>query len=99
LTVYNSIGISIDSKYLDFEPKQVVVAKTNVFCANDKIVFLWQFKMLASVKMSALDGKLYIFILALRRRDVKDRAFHIDDMTTIGHGEVSYLSPELISKK
>ncbi|KAJ3365210.1 WD repeat-containing protein 35 [Kappamyces sp. JEL0680] len=91
LTLYNAIGVPVDVKYLDFEPKHVVVSRTNVFCANDRVVFHWQFKQLASVKMSALD--------ALRRKDIRDRAFHIDDMTTIGSGEVSTLTPELLAQE
>lgn len=58
LTLYNAIGVAVDFKYLDFEPKYVAVSKTNVYACSGSIVFHWQFKILATVKMTALDGIL-----------------------------------------
>ncbi|EGF80857.1 hypothetical protein BATDEDRAFT_10893, partial [Batrachochytrium dendrobatidis JAM81] len=57
LTVYNAIGIPIETKCIDFEPKFASVSKTHVFIASADIILHWQFKALAISKISALDGK------------------------------------------
>ncbi|KAL5040558.1 hypothetical protein RTP6_007573 [Batrachochytrium dendrobatidis] len=78
LTVYNAIGIPIETKCIDFEPKFASVSKTHVFIASADIILHWQFKALAISKISALD--------AIRRKDICERAFHIDDIHIVGSG-------------
>nr|KAJ3420687.1 WD repeat-containing protein 35 [Polyrhizophydium stewartii] len=79
LTVYNAIGTPLETKYIEFEPKFASVSRTNVFVASSDLLLHWQFKSLANTKMSALD--------AIRRKDVRERAFHIDDISIIGSGD------------
>ena len=56
LTLYNAIGVPVDSKFIDFDPKFLSVSGTNIICATSSMVVLWQVKLLANVKMTALDG-------------------------------------------
>lgn len=72
MTIYNAIGVPLESKQLDFEPCFAAVSKTHVIVANKSMILHCQFKVLANVKVTALDP--------LRRKEVKDRAFHIDEM-------------------
>ena len=90
MTVYNSIGVPVDSKFIDFDPKFITISNTNIICATESIVFHWQLKLLVNVKMTALD--------ALRRKDTRDRAFHIDDFENVGTGEVTYMNDELLAR-
>ncbi|KAJ3057254.1 WD repeat-containing protein 35 [Rhizophlyctis rosea] len=76
LTVSNAIGTAIETKYVDFEPRTAVIAKTHVFATSPEVVFSWQFRTLTSSKVAALD--------ALRRKDSRERTFHIDSLTVIG---------------
>ncbi|KAJ3300442.1 WD repeat-containing protein 35 [Borealophlyctis nickersoniae] len=78
LTVANAIGTAVETKYIDFEPKTAVITKTHVFAASSDIVLHWQFKMTGSTKLIALD--------AIRRKDTRERLFHIDEVTVIGEG-------------
>ncbi|KAI8923680.1 hypothetical protein BC831DRAFT_436905 [Entophlyctis helioformis] len=89
LTVYNAIGTPLETKYIEFEPKFAAITKTNVFVASTDILLHWQFKVLATTKMSALD--------AIRRKDIRDRAFHIDDISMIGSGDNSSALADLRS--
>ena len=58
LTLYNAIGVPIDSKYIDFEPKFVSVSGSNIIFASESVIVLWQVKILANLKFTAIDGNL-----------------------------------------
>eukprot|EP00842_Homolaphlyctis_polyrhiza_P002710 jgi/Hompol1/343/HPOL_004245-RA len=90
LTVYNAIGTPLETKSIEFEPKFATVSRTNVFVASADLLLHWQFKILATTKMSALD--------AIRRKDVRERAFHIDDISIIGSGDAGSAISDLRSK-
>ncbi|KAJ3392142.1 WD repeat-containing protein 35 [Lobulomyces angularis] len=101
-SIYNAIGTSVESKEIDFEPKSVSINKSHVFISSNEIVVDWQFKILgvnntpqinagAVNKFSALD--------ALRRKETKERAFHIDDNTIIGNSSDSGQSVADVKQK
>ena len=104
LTIYNAIGVPIDSKYIDFEPKFISVSGSNIIFATDSVIVLWQVKILANVKFTAIEGKfrslvqLMIF-LAIRKKDAKDRAFHIDDFSSLSSSTVTYFDDELLTRR
>ena len=76
LTVYNAIGIPIESKTIDFVPNTAVMNKTGVIVASNEYVYYWQLKKSTSSTMAALN--------AIYKRDSKERGFHIDDIKMIG---------------
>ncbi|TPX61518.1 hypothetical protein PhCBS80983_g01035 [Powellomyces hirtus] len=78
LTVANAIGTAQETKFVDFEPKFATMTKTHVFVASTDIVLHWQFKIIGTGKLTALD--------VLRRVDSRERAFHIDEVSVIGSG-------------
>ncbi|KAJ3153524.1 WD repeat-containing protein 35 [Geranomyces variabilis] len=78
LTVANAIGTAQETKFIDFEPKFAAMTKTHVFVASTDIVLHWQFKLVGTGKLTAVD--------VLRRVDARERAFHIDDVNIIGSG-------------
>ncbi|KAJ3217132.1 WD repeat-containing protein 35 [Dinochytrium kinnereticum] len=74
LTISNAIGTAIETKYIDFAPKFAVLTKQFAIVASGDIVLCWQFKAL-SKKYSILDS---------RKKDYRERSFHIDDVTENG---------------
>ncbi|TPX70337.1 hypothetical protein SpCBS45565_g01735 [Spizellomyces sp. 'palustris'] len=87
LTVVNAIGTPQESKYIEFEPKFAAITKHHVFVASSDIVLHWHFKVAASTRLTALDGRSLAFSnLFVRRTDARERAFHIDDVSVIGAG-------------
>lgn len=88
MTLYNAIGIAVDFKDLEFEPKYFTISNTTVVVSNDNVVFSWQFKPLATTGISPFDGIDFPY-LAMRRKEFLDKAFHIDDILSSDHSEIS----------
>ncbi|KAJ3015471.1 WD repeat-containing protein 35 [Thoreauomyces humboldtii] len=91
LTVANAIGTAQETKYIDFEPKFAAMTKTHVFVASADLVLHWQFKLVGTGKLTALD--------VLRRVDLRERAFHIDDVSIIGAGSTGVSTSDLSKKR
>ncbi|KAI8896383.1 WD repeat-containing protein 35-like protein [Globomyces pollinis-pini] len=90
LTVYNAIGTPIESKFIDFEPKFSSISKSHVVVASAEIVLHWQFKNHNPIKSSTLD--------AIRKRDIRERSFHIDEVTAAASTDVTTPLSELSSR-
>ncbi|KAI9193226.1 uncharacterized protein BJ171DRAFT_588781 [Polychytrium aggregatum] len=87
ISVVNSIGTSIESKQIDFEPRFAAINKTHVFVASSDIVMYWQFRSsVLGSKLSAID-------------ETKERAFHVDDMSVIGTRDSGSFVVELKKKR
>lgn len=74
LIVCNAIGSPVDSKYLDFEPTHLSMSNQHVVAASSQVVYIWQFAT-KSPKLPSDSA-----MAQLRRRDGRERIFHIDDI-------------------
>jgi len=77
LSLCNAIGCPLDSKYVDFEPEFIFVTEHHVCAASADLVYLWQYRTLMS-KLTSVDAGTG----SLRRKDGRERCFHIDDKPT-----------------
>jgi len=73
LILCNAIGSPVDSKYIDLEPVYTAMTKYHVIVASDESVYVWQYRTPVS-KLTSLDTGS-----GLRRKDGRERIFHIDD--------------------
>mmetsp|Transcript_8336 Transcript_8336/g.17822 ORF Transcript_8336/g.17822 Transcript_8336/m.17822 type:complete len:1276 (-) Transcript_8336:992-4819(-) len=72
LILCNAIGSPVDSKYIEVEPKYLTITHYHVIAASDDVVYVWQFRTSFS-KVLSTD------INGVKRRDVREKIFHIDD--------------------
>ena len=55
LIVFNAIGTTLETKYIDLDPKYSAITKSHVYVASSDIVFYWQYRSLSTSKNSALE--------------------------------------------
>ncbi|KAL6750533.1 intraflagellar transport protein [Haematococcus lacustris] len=72
LILCNAIGSPVDSKYIEVEPKFLTITNYHVVAASDEAVYVWQFRTSFS-KILSTD------VSGVKRRDVREKVFHIDD--------------------
>ncbi|KAJ3140913.1 WD repeat-containing protein 35 [Physocladia obscura] len=91
LTVANAIGTAIETRQVHFAPTMARITKTQVIVSSTDTVFCWQFRI-APKKSGALD--------VIRRKEggLKDRMFHIEDVTDTLNLEIPLLSLDSIQK-
>eukprot|EP00658_Telonema_sp_P-2_P057526 TRINITY_DN4596_c0_g6_i3.p1 TRINITY_DN4596_c0_g6~~TRINITY_DN4596_c0_g6_i3.p1 ORF type:complete len:1179 (-),score=268.48 TRINITY_DN4596_c0_g6_i3:50-3586(-) len=75
LIVCNAIGSPINSKYLDFEPTHLAMSEQHVVASSAQIVYIWQYASKMTSKVPS-DSAMH----QLRRKDGRERQFHIDDI-------------------
>lgn len=78
LILCNVIGSPLDAKYIDFEPQHLAITPYHVIAANGSFVYVWQYRTLMS-KLTSVD----LGIASLRRKEGRERAFHIDDPSSL----------------
>ena len=78
LVLCNAIGSPLDSKYIEFEPQYLIITPYHVIAANGSSVYVWQYRTLMS-KLTSVD----LGTGSLRRKEGRERAFHIDDAATL----------------
>ncbi len=67
LNIYNSIGILLETKTIDFVPAFASMGRSFVYVASSAYVQYWQFKTLSSAKLLALDGTCFSFLFKITR--------------------------------
>jgi len=75
LILCNDIGSPLDTKYIDFEPTFLCITAYHVIAASADFVYVWQYRTLMS-KLTSVDSGTG----SLRRREGRERCFHIDDV-------------------
>ena len=75
LVLCNTIGSPLDSKHIDFEPQYFVITPHHVIAANGSFVYVWQYRTLIS-RLTSVD----VGAGSLRRKEGRERTFHIDDV-------------------
>ena len=43
--------------------------------------------------------RFLLIVVAIRKKDVKDRAFHIDDYSSLSSGTATYITDELVARR
>ncbi len=81
LILCNAIGSPVDSKYVAVEPRHLALTHTHVIAASEEGVYVWQFRT-AFTKLLSTD------VGGVKRRDVREKAFHIDNPNPAMVGEV-----------
>ena len=76
LALCNAIGSPIDTKYVDFEPITVAMSGTHIVATSEDVVYVWQYRSVTS-KDDVLDPQA----ANARRKEGKERAFHIEDLS------------------
>ncbi|EDO46375.1 predicted protein [Nematostella vectensis] len=79
LVLCNAIGTPLDSKYIELEPLFVAMTRSHVVAASKEAFYTWQYR--SPKKLTALEMQV-----PSRRKDVRERMFHIDDVPS-GAGE------------
>ncbi len=87
MLLYNSIGILIDSKQIDFIPYMSTLNKNCVFVSSDTFLYCWQFKTFSFHKYASL------FV-----QKNQERGFHIDDMSVIGMNDDQFVTDFKLSR-
>uniref|UniRef100_A0A7S0R8E2 Anaphase-promoting complex subunit 4 WD40 domain-containing protein n=1 Tax=Chlamydomonas leiostraca TaxID=1034604 RepID=A0A7S0R8E2_9CHLO len=95
LILCNAIGSPVDSKYIEVEPKYLTITNYHVIAASDDAVYVWQFRTSFS-KVLSTD------VSGVKRRDVREKVFHVDDpnpaqMTPEGYKPPAQTTSDLIS--
>lgn len=73
LILCNSIGSPVDSKYIDVRPDYVAMTPYHVIVSSTDTLYIWQYRTAVS-KLTSIDTGS-----ALRRKEGRERVFHIDD--------------------
>jgi len=73
LILCNAIGSPVDSKYIDVRPDYVAMTPFHVIAASTDTLYLWQYRTQVS-KLTSVDSAG-----SLRRKEGRERIFHIDD--------------------
>ena len=82
LLLCNAIGSPLDSKYIDVEPSYLTVTPYHVIAASHSFLYVWQYRTLMS-KLTSVD----LGTGSLRRKEGRERCFHIDDPPASSNGE------------
>ena len=82
LNLCNAIGSPVDCKYIDVEPTFLTVTPYHVVAASHSFVYVWQYRTLMS-KLTSVD----LGAGSLRRREGRERCFHIDDVPDVQSAE------------
>lgn len=73
LILCNAIGSPVDSKYIDVRPDYVAMTPFHVIAASTDTLYLWQYRTQVS-KLTSVESAG-----SLRRKEGRERIFHIDD--------------------
>jgi WD repeat-containing protein 35 len=75
LILCNAIGSPVDSKYIEVEPVMMAMTQYHVIVCSEELVYIWQYRTPAS-KLTSVDTDVSA---SVRRKDGRERVFHIDD--------------------
>mmetsp|Transcript_9052 Transcript_9052/g.14851 ORF Transcript_9052/g.14851 Transcript_9052/m.14851 type:complete len:1200 (+) Transcript_9052:114-3713(+) len=78
LILCNAIGSPVDSKYIDVEPLYLAMTPYHIVAASEDVVYVWQYRTSVSKLTSADSSGM------LRRKEGRERVFHIDDVPSSG---------------
>ena len=83
LILCNAIGSRVDSRHIDMEPKFTAITSTHVVAASPSMVYVWQYRSAASkLKPLAMEAPP-----GLKKKDINERIFHVDDMAGAGSAQ------------
>ncbi|KAK3238460.1 WD repeat-containing protein 35 [Cymbomonas tetramitiformis] len=89
LILCNAIGSPVDSKYIETEPTFMTMTQYHVIVASEEVVYIWQYRTpVAKLTSVDVDGTA-----SMRRKDGRERVFHIDDKVI--HDEPATASEKL----
>lgn len=74
LILCNAIGSPVDSKYIDIQPLSVTMTDFHIIAANEDQIYVWHYRTSVS-KLTSVETSTS----SLRRKDGRERIFHIDD--------------------
>eukprot|EP01138_Halocafeteria_seosinensis_P016315 gb/GECG01016645.1/.p1 GENE.gb/GECG01016645.1/~~gb/GECG01016645.1/.p1 ORF type:complete len:1236 (+),score=172.06 gb/GECG01016645.1/:1-3708(+) len=94
LVLCDAIGSPVDTKHLDLEPKFVSLTSTHVVIANETTLYLWQYRSGVN-RLTSVEGST---ISSLRRKEGREKVFHIDDTSATSTGAASDATSETPSK-
>jgi len=77
LILCNAIGSPVDSKYVDVRPDHVAMTPYHVVVSSTDTLYIWQYRTAVS-KLTSMDAST---ATSLRRKEGRERVFHIDDAT------------------
>mmetsp|Transcript_25500 Transcript_25500/g.48224 ORF Transcript_25500/g.48224 Transcript_25500/m.48224 type:complete len:1215 (+) Transcript_25500:126-3770(+) len=75
LILCNAIGSPVDSKYIEVEPVHMTMTQYHVIVVSEELVYVWQFRTPVS-RLTSVDSEASS---SLRRKEGRERIFHIDD--------------------
>ena len=79
----SAIGAPLDTKTIEMEPKCVAMSPYHVCAASSDHIYVWQYRTLMSRLTSVDEGG---GASSLRRKEGRERAFHIDDAPSATQG-------------
>eukprot|EP00238_Polyblepharides_amylifera_P008608 CAMPEP_0196598138 /NCGR_PEP_ID=MMETSP1081-20130531/94147_1 /TAXON_ID=36882 /ORGANISM="Pyramimonas amylifera, Strain CCMP720" /LENGTH=1154 /DNA_ID=CAMNT_0041923789 /DNA_START=199 /DNA_END=3663 /DNA_ORIENTATION=- len=75
LILCNAIGSPVDSKYIEVEPMYMTMTQYHVIVASEELIYIWQYRTPVS-KLTSVDAE---GSSSLRRKEGRERIFHVDD--------------------
>lgn len=90
LTLCDTIGSPVDSKIIPIEPKYLIMTDFHVIAASDREVYTWQYRTQVS-KLTSLTADSDN---ALRRKEGRERIFHVDDPDNASPCEAASYVPQ-----
>eukprot|EP00741_Cyanophora_paradoxa_P024440 tig00022075_g23597.t1 len=94
LILCNAIGSPVDSKYIDVEPIYISMTPYHVTVASEDTVYVWQYRTVLS-KLTSVDNSVSGAGAALRRKEGRERVFHIDDVPSSSSTAAQYRKPDV----
>ena len=88
LILCNAIGSPVDSKHIEFAPTFLEMSKFHVVAANEQHIYVWQYRTSVS-KLTSFESSSLGNGLRLKRKDGREKRFHVDDMPTMGRSSRS----------
>jgi len=86
LILCNAIGSPVDSKYVDVRPDHVTMTPFHVAVASTDTLYVWQYRTAVS-KLTSVDASGAASAASgLRRKEGRERLFHVDDSSVGGGG-------------
>ena len=81
----------LESKIVPFTPIYCSIWNTSVYIASRDYLVFWQFQNNSSSRFIALNGTCnQKLIIAVRRKNITERGFHIDDIYVIGTTDADF---------
>jgi WD repeat-containing protein 35 len=87
LILCNAIGSPVDTKFIEMSPSFCTMTKYHVIVASEHSIYIWQYRTPVS-KLTSVEFSTNQNVKSLRRKEGRERIFHIDDPASVGASDL-----------